>query len=192
MTRLRVGCPWDAEQTHHSLIQFLVEEAGEVIDAIETGDDEDLVEELGDLLLQVVFHAEIARTEQRFDLDDVARRVTDKLVRRHPYVFSGADVPEDMMASWEADKRAEKGRASALEGIAEHLSALARATKVVSRTRHHQVALSMAEEPITSEELGEQIIRLVQRAQLSGVDPELATRAAVRELENRIRLAEAK
>ena len=94
MTALRVGCPWDAEQTHRSLVTYLVEEAAEVVEAIETGSDDHLVEELGDLLLQVVFHAEIARQDGRFSIEDVARGIADKLVARHPYVFGDGDVPE--------------------------------------------------------------------------------------------------
>ncbi len=107
MTALRTGCPWDAEQTHRSLVTYLVEEAAEVGEACETGAVDHLVEVLGDLLLQVVFHAEIARTEGRFDIDDVARGIADKLVARHPYVFGNGDVPDDLMGSWEARKRAE-------------------------------------------------------------------------------------
>ncbi|MDN5564891.1 MAG: MazG family protein [Luteococcus japonicus] len=190
MRQLRVGCPWDAEQTHRSLATYLVEETGEVLDAIETGDDTDLVEELGDLLLQVVFHAEIARQEGRFGIAEVAGGITEKLVRRHPYVFTDADIPQDLMTSWEARKRAEKGRTSSLQGIPEHLSALARATKVTSRVRSHGVEVPMADEPITADELGRQVLALVQRAQASGVDADQATRDAVRAFEEAVRAAE--
>ena len=91
MARLRVECPWDATQTHASLLPHLIEEAGEVVDAVETGTSEDLEEELGDLLLQVYFHARIAEDEGRFDVEDVARGIADKLIRRHPYVFADAE-----------------------------------------------------------------------------------------------------
>lgn len=191
MHRLRAECPWDREQTHRSLATYLVEETGEVLDAIESGDDADLLEELGDLLLQVVFHAEIAAEQDRFTLDEVASRITAKLVRRHPYVFDEqVAVPDDIDASWEARKRAEKGRSSSLEGIAEHLSVLARATKVTSRARSHGVDVALADEPITAAELGEQLMTLVQRAHASGVDADQAGREALRILESRVLEAE--
>ena len=191
MALLRTSCPWDAEQTHLSLAPYLVEETGEVLDAIEAGTDVDLCEELGDLLLQVVFHAEIARREGRFDIDDVAAGIADKLVRRHPYVFADAEVPSDLLSAWEARKRAEKGRTSSLDGIADQLSALARASKVVARARHHGVPVDLADEPITADEVGSQIVRLVSRAQASGVDADQAVRDVVRQLEAGIRQAEA-
>lgn len=191
MSLLRRECPWDREQTHRSLATYLVEETGEVLDAVETGDDTDLAEELGDLLLQVVFHAEIATQEGRFTLADVARGISDKLVRRHPYVFTDAAVPDDLDRSWEARKRAEKGRTSSLDGIAAHLSSLARAGKVITRMRNHAVPLDLPAEPITAAEAGEQILALVARAQASGIDADQATRDAVRALEAQIRAAEA-
>lgn len=196
MTRLRVDCPWDAEQTHRSLAKHLIEETAEVVDALESGlsdddlDDADLCEELGDLLLQIFFHAEIARTQQRFGIEDVAREICDKLVRRHPWVFAGADDPEDMMGTWEAAKLAEKQRNSALEGIPDSLATLARAGKVVSRTRHVHLDVPMADEPITAAEVGSQILALVQRAQASDVDADQATRDALRVLEDQVREVE--
>lgn len=116
MHRLRTGCPWDAEQTHLSLVRYLVEETLEVVEAIEAGDDDQLSEELGDLLLQVVFHAEIAAETGRFDIEDVAGRIADKLIARHPYVFADAEVPGDLVSSWERNKALEKRRSSALDG----------------------------------------------------------------------------
>ncbi|WP_142094288.1 MazG family protein [Propioniferax innocua] len=190
MTRLRVECPWDAKQTHRSLVRYLVEETGEVVDAIEAGTDADLREELGDLLLQVYFHAEIARTEGRFDIDDVARGITDKLVERHPYVFSDDEVPDDLNATWEERKRREKGRTSSLDGIPHQVSAMTRAAKVVSRARSHRVPVELADEPITAEEIGAEALTLVERAHASGVDPEQALRDALRELEASVQAAE--
>lgn len=197
MARLRVECPWDAEQTHRSLAKHLIEETAEVVEAIEAGStdtdipDDDLREELGDLLLQIYFHAEIASSQHRFDIEDVARGICDKLVRRHPWVFDGADDPEDMMGTWEAAKQAEKQRASALDGIPETLSTLARAGKVVARTRHVHLDVPMADEPITAEQLGTEVLSLVQRAQASGIDPDQATRDALRVLERAVLTAEA-
>ena len=136
MARLRRECPWDAQQTHRSLVQYLIEETAETVEAIETGDHDHLREELGDLLLQVIFHAEIATAEEPgFDVEDVARGIADKLIARHPYVFAATEVPTDLYATWEQRKAAEKGRTSVLQGIPEQLSALSRATKIISRSR---------------------------------------------------------
>ena len=191
MARLRVECPWDATQTHASLLPHLIEEAGEVVDAVETGTSGDLEEELGDLLLQVYFHARIAEDEGRFDVEDVARGIADKLIRRHPYVFADAEVPADLRATWEQRKRAEKGRSSSLDGIADALSVVARAQKVVSRSRSHGVAVDLPDAPIGAEEVGRGIVDLVARAQANGIDADAAARDAVRALESRIRDAEA-
>lgn len=117
MQRLRAECPWDAAQTPESLVHHLVEETLEVVEAIETGSDDALLEELGDLLLQVYFQAEIASEAGSFTLDDVAGRIADKLISRHPYVFGDAEIPEDLMASWEQAKAVEKNRTSVLDGI---------------------------------------------------------------------------
>lgn len=188
MAVLRRRCPWDAEQTHRSLVQYLVEEAMEAVEAIEAGDDTDLVEELGDLMLQVVFHAEISAA---FDLDDIARGVADKLVARHPHVFAGDGLPADLHQTWEARKAVEKGRTSALEGIPQQLSALSRAHKIVARTRSRQVPLSLPSEPVTAEAVGVEVLALVARAHASGVDPDQAVRDAVRALEGQVVAAEA-
>lgn len=190
MARLRVDCPWDARQTHRSLVHYLIEETGEVVDAIEAGDDTDLREELGDLLLQVVFHAAIAAEQQRFDIDDVARGIGDKLVGRHPWVFADTGVPDDLNATWEAGKKAEKGRTSSLDGIPTALSALARADKVMSRSASHGVPLDLPEEPITADEIGAQALALVSRARASGIDAEQAVRDALRGLEDEVRRSE--
>ena len=190
MEQLRTSCPWDAEQTHQSLLNHLIEEACEVVDAVEVGTDEDLREELGDVLLQVYFHSQIAEEEGRFSIDDVARGVADKLVRRHPHVFSDEPVPDDMWANWEQRKAQEKGRKSALDGIAQSMSAIARAHKVVSRSRSHNVDIVLPDAPITEDEVGEQIIALVARAQASGIDADAAARKALRRLEADVHQAE--
>lgn len=190
MTTLRRECPWDAEQTHLSLVTHLVEETAEVVDAIEDASTTDLREELGDLLLQVVFHAEIEREGGGFDLADVAGDIADKLVRRHPHVFAGADVPDDLTGSWEVRKRAEKQRTSALDGIARSLDTLARAQKVLSRSHSHGVRV---EPPCRAPDatVGEQILALVQQAQREGVDADQSTRDALRAFEAAVRCAEA-
>jgi MazG family protein len=192
MARLRHECPWDAQQTHRSLVQYLMEEAAETVEAIEIGDQDHLREELGDLLLQVIFHAEIASEQaEGFTVEDVARGIADKLISRHPYVFATAAVPADLHYTWEQRKAVEKGRTSALQGIPDQLSALARANKIISRARSRRVALALADDSTTAEEVGSQILALAARAQASGIDPEQALRDAVRGLEFRIRTAEA-
>jgi len=193
MHRLRTGCPWDAEQTHASLVRYLVEETLEVVEAIEAGDDTELTEELGDLLLQVVFHSEIAAESGRFGIEDVARRISDKLVARHPYVFTDAEVPTDLVGSWERAKAVEKSRDSALDGIPERLSALTRAHKVLVRARSHGLdpkVLDVTGTDIPAEAVGAEFLRLVARAEELGLDPEQEARSALRALEDRVRAAE--
>jgi XTP/dITP diphosphohydrolase len=191
VARLRHDCPWDAQQTHRSLAQYLVEETAETIEAIESGDQDHLREELGDLLLQVIFHAEIASEQaEGFTVEEVAGGIADKLVSRHPYVFTTAEVPVDLHYTWEQRKAAEKGRTSALQGIPEQLSALARANKIISRVRSRRLELVLPDGPTSAEEVGAQILALAARAQAAGVDPEQALRDAVRVLEARVRDAE--
>lgn len=144
MARLRGpgGCPWDRKQTHRTLRMYAVEEVYELLDAIEAGDDEALLEELGDVLLQVVFHAQLARERGAFDFDTVARRVTEKLIHRHPHVFGEAAVKdaEEVLARWDELKRQEKqqrGRpqGSVFDGIPRHLPALMRATELIKKAK---------------------------------------------------------
>lgn len=190
MSRLRTDCPWDAQQTHESLLNHLIEETCEVVDAVEVGSDEDLREELGDVLLQVYFHSQIATDEGRFTLDDVAAGIADKLVRRHPHVFADQAAPADIHGSWEQNKQREKGRKSALEGIAQSMSSVARAHKVISRSRAHKVPVELPAEPITAGEVGAEVLGLVARAQANGIDADAAIRGALRQLEQQIAAAE--
>ncbi|MCC2316495.1 MazG family protein [Cellulomonas chengniuliangii] len=200
MDRLRSpdGCPWDAEQTHRSLVPYVLEEAHEVAEAIEQRDRAGMREELGDLLLQVVFHARIAEEDpdDPFDVDDVARGITAKLVRRHPHVFadaSGAGSLEDLHVQWDRIKAEEKRRASVLDGIPATLGAVARAQKVVGRARRSGHGdLVSADARARAESLGERLLDLVAEAQAAGVDAEQELRAATRELESRVRGAEAR
>ncbi|HEY6811974.1 MAG TPA: MazG family protein [Propionibacteriaceae bacterium] len=192
MSRLRHECPWDAQQSHRSLVQYLVEETAETIEAIELADQDHLREELGDLLLQVIFHAEIAGEQiPGFTVEDVARGIADKLISRHPYVFATAEVPSDLHYTWEQRKAAEKGRTSALQGIPDQLSALARANKIISRVRSRRVEVALSDEPTTAEEVGAQLLALAARAHAAGIDPDQALRDAVRVLEASVRHAEA-
>ena len=191
MTRLRADCPWDAQQTHRSLVQYLIEETAETVEAIESGTVDLLREELGDLLLQVLFHAEIAaESPDGFDLEDVARGIADKLIARHPYVFAAGEVPSDLNYSWEQRKAAEKGRTSVLDGIPEQLSALARANKIISRARSRRVGVDLPDAPVTAEQVGAEILALAARAEAAGVDPDQAVRDALRALERQVVAAE--
>lgn len=196
MDRLRSpgGCPWDAQQTHVSLLPYLVEESYEVVDAVENGTREELRDELGDVLLQVVFHARVAQEdpEQPFDIDDVAQALVAKLERRHPHVFAGEAVAEDLQAGWDAIKATEKRRESVLDGIPLQLPALARADKVLGRLQRNGLdAPADPEEGLTEERVGAELLALVRRARAAGVDPEAALRGATRALEVDARRAEA-
>jgi XTP/dITP diphosphohydrolase len=201
MSTLRLQCPWDRQQTHRSLVPYLVEETCEVVEAVEGLPGESVAaagpaaahlrEELGDLLLQVVFHAQLAsEVDDGFDLEDVAGGISDKLVARHPHVFAAEEVPSDLHGVWEQRKAKEKGRTSALDGIPESLSALSRASTVIGRSRSHRVPLDLPTQEIDAATLGRQIVALVARAQAGGVDAEQAVREAVRELEAEVRSAE--
>ena len=192
MGRLRRECPWDAEQTHESLVEYLIEETCELVEAIENGDQDHLREELGDLLLQVIFHSEIAsEAEDGFTVAEVAGGIADKLIARHPYVFGTDRVPDDLNFTWEQRKATEKGRTSVLQGIPEQLSALARANKIISRVRSRRHQVDLPDEVITADQVGQQMLALVARANRHGIDPDQAMRAAVRGLESEIRRVEA-
>ncbi|MDO8121472.1 MazG family protein [Isoptericola sp. b490] len=201
MDRLRSpgGCPWDAEQTAESLVAYAVEEVYEVAEAVETGDRGHLREELGDLLLQVVFQARVAQEHatEPFDIEDVAAGIAAKLRRRHPHVFgpdadAGLD-PAEVHRRWEQIKAAEKTeRTSVLDGIPAGMPGLARAQKVVARARRAGLdgvpAVPDAADPAAR--LGAQLLDLVRSAAGAGIDAEAALRAAVRDLEARVRAAE--
>lgn len=194
MDRLRSpgGCPWDARQTHRTLVEYLVEEAYETVEAIESDDDPALREELGDLLLQIVFHARIAEeSDEPWTIDDVADGIITKLIARHPHVFADAtaDTAEQVEANWHALKAKEKGRSSVTDGIPESLPALVRAAKVQARS----ASLAQPEIPAeaaataalagvaTEEELGDLLFALVAVARDRGWDAEAALRQAVRD-----------
>ncbi|HTC68072.1 MAG TPA: MazG family protein [Acidothermaceae bacterium] len=202
MDRLRSpgGCPWDAEQTHASLVKYLLEEAYETAEAIEDADGQALREELGDVLLQVVFHARIAEEAGTvaWDIDDVAAGIIDKLVSRHPHVFAGAsvDTARDVEANWEALKAAEKGRTSATDGVPLAQPALALASALVGRAAKAGLDVPVAvdvrldESAADSESIGELLMAVVALARRHGVDPEGALRAAARDYRRRVLEAE--
>ena len=188
MDRLRTSCPWDREQTHRSLAKYLLEETYETLEAIDTEDYAHLREELGDLLLQVVFHARIAEEDpdDPFTVDDVAGGIVDKLVHRHPHVFAGLDVADadEVEANWDRLKAAEKGRGSVLDGIPAALPALALADKVAGRAGK----LGVTPEGGTS--LGDRLLALVVEARAAGLDAEQELRDAVRRLADAVRTTE--
>ena len=195
LERLRApgGCAWDREQTHASLVQYLVEETYELVDAIEAGDDAEMVEELGDVLYQVIFHSDIAAEAGRFTLEDVAAHMTAKMIGRHPHVFGDttAETADDVMAVWDELKQTEKPhRTSVLDGIPQGMPALALADKLLGRA--HKVGLIDATLPgavnVTDEsELGPLLLAIVASAKANGLDSERALRTALRDLQIEIR-----
>lgn len=188
MRRLRAECPWDRRQTHQSLVEYMLEEAYEVVEAIDADDDHALREELGDLLLQIVFHAQIASEQHEWDLGDVADGISAKLIRRHPHVFADTNVTDaaEVETNWHAAKAAEKGRESVTDGIPDALPALLRAAKVESRSAHLAVPppardewAEGALEGIADEQVfGDTLLALVAAARRRGWDAEGALRNA--------------
>jgi XTP/dITP diphosphohydrolase len=192
------GCAWDREQTHESLVKYLVEETYELIDAIESGNREELIEELGDVLYQVVFHSDIAAHTpgEDFTLEDVAAHMTKKMVGRHPHVFGDttAETADDVIAIWDDLKADEKPhRTSVLDGIPQGMPALALADKVIGRAEKLGVLDpdAQAAVPVASEdELGGLLLAIVASARVQGLDAERALRTTLRGLQDEIRTAE--
>lgn len=203
MARLRGpgGCPWDQEQDHQSIRFHAVEEVYELLDAIEASDDVEMLEELGDVLLQVVFHSHLAKERGVFDFDEVARRIVDKLIHRHPHVFgdqSGLDT-DGVLDQWEKIKRAEKEgtqheRESALDGIPRHLPALAYAEKLVKKAKKAQLLPEERPgsegEDWTEETLGARLFDLARLARERGWSAEGALRAETARREQALRQVE--
>lgn len=205
MHRLRApgGCPWDAEQTHESIVPNLIEETYETVDTIQRGDHEHLKEELGDLLLQVVFHSEMAEEAGRFNLDDVARGISEKLVRRHPHVFAESDAAdsEAVLKQWDQIKRGEKGDEEKpyLHGVGKGLPGLLRAAKlqkkaakvgfdwsvesgVIAKIREEilelQYAVDIKDSVGVADEMGDLMFSVVNLARFREIDPEVLMAAA--------------
>jgi XTP/dITP diphosphohydrolase len=195
MRAVRDRCVWTQQIGHRALVPYLVEESAEVIDAVETGTRAELREELGDLLWQVLFHAEIASrdAEEPFDIDDVARGLTEKMVRRHPHVFGDAvaTTPEEVLVHWNAAKAEEKrSRTSVLDGVSSHMPSLALAQKLVGKAA--QVGVVPEAAPASSEaELGDALLALAAAARANGWDAERALRERLRTLTADVRAAEA-
>ncbi|HET6300792.1 MazG family protein [Microbacterium sp.] len=214
MRTVRDRCVWTQRIDHRDLVPYLVEESAELIDAVETGSRGELREELGDLLWQVLFHAEIASRDpdDPFDIDDVARSLTEKMVRRHPHVFGDAvaNTPEEVLVHWNAAKALEKHeRRSVLDGVSERMPSLALAQKLLGRAAAADIRTPSAlrhgpdgpaqgprvetryTPPATEAELGDALLALVETARENGWDAERALRERVRRLQDEVRAAEA-
>ncbi|MFG2574398.1 nucleoside triphosphate pyrophosphohydrolase [Streptomyces sp. NPDC048481] len=190
MDRIRAECPWSSRQTHRDLAKYAVEESYELVEAIEDGDRDELREELGDVLLQVVFHARIAEEDEEspFSVDDVAGTIVAKLIHRHPHVFGDATAttPEEVKEHWLRTKAAEKRRASVTDGVPLHQPGLALATKLVARARTAGLDVALP----AADGIGYELLALAARAESEGVDPEAALRAAARAYRDAIRATE--
>ncbi|MEV7620150.1 MazG family protein [Microbacterium sp. NPDC089321] len=195
MRQVRERCVWSQRITHRDLVPYLIEEAHEVIDAVERDDRAELREELGDLLWQVLFHSAVAAQHPSapFDIDDVARGLTEKMVRRHPHVFADAvaTTPEEVLVHWNAAKAAEKReRRSVLDGVPAGMPALARAQKLLGRASAVVEVPPAASGPSSEAELGDALLALVAQARANGWDAEGALRERLRVLEDEVRAAE--
>ncbi|MET7640337.1 nucleoside triphosphate pyrophosphohydrolase [Streptomyces sp. NPDC005438] len=199
MDQIRAECPWSGARTHQELVRYGLEETYELVEAIEEGDREALREELGDVLLQVVFHSRIAQDDpdEPFSVDDVAGVLVDKLIRRHPHVFGeeSAGTPEEVRAHWLRVKAEEKRRESVTEGVPLGQPALSLAAKLASRARTADLGAPVPP-PDTdrvgdpTERVGWELLELAARAEADGVDPEVALRAAARTYRDAIRAEE--
>jgi len=194
------GCQWDAEQTHETLLKYLLEESYEYIEAVEDNDRAAMQEELGDLLLQVYFHSRVAEDDKDapFNIEDVAKGIADKLIHRHPHVFTDSDVTyDDVLENWEKQKREEKGRTSAVDGVPLGQPAMSLATKMIYRSEKSGYSVPIAHPveiapDISESELGEVLFGLIDQAQAAGLDPEVALRAATKKYIEAIKQYEAK
>ena len=202
MDRLRSpgGCPWDAEQTHESLIKYLLEESYEFIDSVDAKDRQGMREELGDVLLQVYFHARMAQDHPTdpFSIEDVARGIADKLIRRHPHVFEDLEVSgtQEIIENWEEIKAKEKGRTSALDGVALAQPALPLVEKLLYRAEKYKVHVQLtkyqSDKPASEESVGEALASIIAWARDNEIDPENALRLYGRQIAAQIRKAESR
>lgn len=179
------GCPWDAEQTHESLLKYLLEESYEFVDAVQLGNRVDMREELGDVLLQVYFHARMAQDDPNdpFSIEDVARGIADKLIRRHPHVFAGVEVrdSQEVLENWEEIKKREKGRTSPLDGVAMSQPALPLIEKLLYRAEKYKVNVTTPttvsiDGPADENSVGQALVAVIAWAHANGIDAEAALR----------------
>ena len=195
------GCPWDAEQTHESLLKYLLEESYEFVDAVHSNNRIDMREELGDVLLQVYFHARIAEEDpiDPFSIQDVAQAIADKLIRRHPHVFAGVEVrdSDEVLQNWEEIKREEKGRTSALDGIAMAQPALPLIEKLLYRASKYGVDVVTPdvisiEGTANESAVGQALLTVIAWASANGIDAESALRKEALALSQQIAATEAR
>jgi tetrapyrrole methylase family protein/MazG family protein len=188
------GCPWDLQQTHTSLKRFLLEEAYEAMDALDAGDTARLAEELGDLLMQIVLHAQLAEDAGEFVIEDVLASIGSKLVRRHPHVFGDTTVADadEVLANWETLKRGERGDQPLLDAVPKAMPALAQAQSVQSRAAKAGLgALAPAElDAVDAESLGDLLFSIVAAARARDIDAEEALRMAVSRYRGRVEAEE--
>lgn len=199
------GCPWDADQDHRSLTKYLIEESYELIEAIESGDREQVIEELGDVMYQVIFHCDLAASGslgEAFDIQEVARRSDEKMRSRHPHVFGSAEeleqyraqTPDEVMLNWDSHKLREKPeRKSVLDGIPASLPALSLADKVIGKAQKLGLLAKQLESGVEladEDQLGALLLALVLSAKSKGLDAERALRGSVRELSVEVRAFE--
>jgi uncharacterized protein YabN with tetrapyrrole methylase and pyrophosphatase domain len=191
------GCPWDVKQTFSSLQKYILEEACELIDAVDDDDNISIIEELGDLLYVVIFYAKVAEREKRFSLEDILQVIHKKLIYRHPHVFGDATslTPQEVEKQWDEMKRVEKSeRTSVLDGVPRSLAALARAQKVLSKFVHHEneeLQKMVSVQPVDNC-LGEQMIQLVIQAEKQGLDAEKILRQVLVKYEEAFKRLEKK
>ena len=205
------GCEWDRKQTHESLVPYLLEETHEVIEAIERGDMNSLKEELGDLMLHLLFQAKLAESEGHFNISDSLKEISSKLIRRHPHVFEGATQPKDENASWEQAKKKEKNRESVLDGVPLSLPTLTRARRIQEKASsvgfdwktikpvwekvHEEIselneAIDSKDTDKIKDEMGDALFSIVNLARFLDIDPEASLRQTIRKFETRFKKVE--
>ena len=197
------GCPWDAEQTHHSLLKYLLEESYEFVDAVDQNDRQSMREELGDILLQVYFHSRIAQEDKEdpFSIEDVAKEIADKLIRRHPHVFADAEInsSDELLQNWERLKAEEKGRNSATDGVALSQPALPLITKLIYRAEKNGIDIShkielpssdLNNDVLDEQKIGDVLVAAIAAAIKLGIEPEDLLRARAREISDEIKRIE--
>jgi XTP/dITP diphosphohydrolase len=192
------GCPWDAEQTHESLLKYLLEESYEFVDAVQADNRTDMREELGDVLLQVYFHARMAQEHPTdpFSIEDVAQGIADKLIRRHPHVFAGVEVrdSQEVLENWEELKKKEKGRTSPLDGVAMSQPALPLIEKLLYRAEKYNVEVTIPDSvsidgPADESAVGQALVAVIAWAHANGIDAEAALRKEAMRISQEIKPA---
>lgn len=186
------GCPWDREQTHQTLAKHLIEEAYEAYDAIDEGNPQKIADELGDVLLQIVMHAQIGKENAAFSIDDVIECVSSKMIERHPHVFGDVKVndSDDVLDNWEAIKKKQRGQKTvheAMEGVTRSLPALTRTTKIIDKAAKAGLYNFMPEKNATGEQIGEMLFEICALARKSGIDAEAALNAETKKFIKKIK-----